>query len=400
MSVMMSAPRLESAPPADPAPRRSLRTLLEPIRPQMELVEAKLRSTEEDEFPLLRVALDRVFGSGGKRMRPALAVLASRLGPQPPEEHRAVALGAALETLHTASLVHDDLIDNAHVRRGLPTLNVFWSPAATVLAGDFLFARAAVMITETNNVRVIARFADTLRQLCDGELRQMFRNAFVNLPGLAFSLGLDLGGNGHSAEPVPEPADATLAMLPTEEDYERRITGKTAALFATSAETGAILSGCTEPEIAAARHYGLALGRAFQVVDDVLDFTSTEADLGKPVGSDMRQGNLTLPVMHFAQAHPAEWHTWVERIPQLVKDSEYTFGEAPEDSGKRSGTPAHEAAFQELIARIAQSDAIATALGRAEAYAREAQRALALLPDSPTRALLLDLAEYAVIRTH
>src|SRR6476661_910823 len=108
MSATMSAPLTETVPP------RNLRTLLEPIRSQMELVEAKLRSTDEDEFPLLRLALDRMFGSGGKRMRPALALLASRLGPQPPEEPRAVALGSALETLHTASLVHDDLIDNAH----------------------------------------------------------------------------------------------------------------------------------------------------------------------------------------------------------------------------------------------------------------------------------------------
>src|SRR5690349_16997519 len=302
MPATMSAPRLESAPVLDGAPRVDLREVLQPIRPQLEAVETKLRTTDEDEFPLLHLALDRVFGSGGKRLRPVLALLASRLGPHPPEEARSVALGAALETLHTASLVHDDLIDQAPVRRGLPTLNVFWSPAATVLAGDYLFARAAVLITETNNVRVIARFSDTLRQLCDGELRQMFRNAFVNIPGLAFSLGLDV-----PAASTATPDNDPLALLPTDAEYERRITGKTAALFATSAETGAILSGCTEEEIAAAKHYGLLLGRAFQVVDDVLDFTSTEAELGKPVGSDLRQGNLTLPVMRFAQANSEEW---------------------------------------------------------------------------------------------
>src|SRR4051812_15807731 len=229
MSVTMSAPRVESAPLAEPGPRPSLRTLLDAIRPQMELVEAKLRSTDEDEFPLLRLALDRMFGSGGKRMRPALAILAARLGPQTPEEPRVIALGSALETLHTASLVHDDLIDNAHVRRGMATLNVFWTPAATVLAGDFLFARAAVQIAETNNVRVIARFSDTLRQLCDGELRQMFRNAFLTMPGLAFSLGLDISPNGHHAEaPAAGTVDAALALLPTEEEYQQRITGKTA----------------------------------------------------------------------------------------------------------------------------------------------------------------------------
>src|SRR5689334_10784555 len=222
MSATMSAPQVESAPLTETVPPLSLRALLEPIWSQMELVEAKLRSTDEDEFPLLRLALDRMFGSGGKRMRPALALLAARLGPQPPEEPRAVALGSALETLHTASLVHDDLIDNAHVRRGLPTLNVFWSPAATVLAGDFLFARAAVQIAETNNVRVIARFSDTLRQLCDGELRQMFRNAFVTIPGLAFNLGLDISPDGHHADaPAAGTVDAALALLPTDEEYQQ-----------------------------------------------------------------------------------------------------------------------------------------------------------------------------------
>src|SRR5438874_3733947 len=220
MPVMMSTPHIESAPALEMEypPRRDVRSLLEPIRAQLELVEARLRSTEEDEFPLLHLALDRVFGSGGKRLRPALALLSARLGPHDPGEARSVALGAALETLHTASLVHDDLIDSSSVRRGLPTLNVFWSPAATVLAGDFLFARAAVLITETENVRVIARFSDTLRQLCDGELRQMFRNAFVTIPGLAHALGVDFSGNGHSA-PAPDGTtiESALALLPTDE---------------------------------------------------------------------------------------------------------------------------------------------------------------------------------------
>ncbi len=395
MPATMSVPRLESAPVLENAPRRDLRSVLEPIRPQMDAVEVKLRATDEDEFPLLHLAMDRVFGSGGKRLRPALALLASRLGPRRPEEERSVALGAALETLHTASLVHDDLIDQSPMRRGLPTLNVFWNPAATVLAGDYLFARAAVLITETNNVRVIARFSDTLRQLCDGELRQMFRNAFVNMPGLAFSLGLTL-----TDQPAPTPNDDPLALLPTDAEYERRITGKTAALFATSAETGAILSGCTEEEIAATRHYGLLLGRAFQVVDDVLDFTSTEAELGKPVGSDLYQGNLTLPVMRFAQAHPEEWRAWVVRVPQLIKENKIVFGEAPAGSDQHSGTAEHETAFQELLARIVASEGIPAALAQATLYAREAQSALAILPDSPTKALMLDLAEYCVRRTY
>jgi geranylgeranyl pyrophosphate synthase len=389
-------------------PATSLKTLLAAIGPQMDAVEQKLRSTEEDEFPLLHLALDRVFGSGGKRLRPALAILAAQAGPQPVEERRMVALGAAMETLHTASLVHDDLIDNSRVRRGLPTLNAWMTPAATVLAGDYLFARAAMLITETENVPVIARFADSLRQLCDGELRQMFRNAFNSIPGLAHSLGLELNGNGNpppiakghgSGEHLPT-VDEALAILPGDDEYEHRITGKTASLFATSAQTGAMLSGAPAEQVAAFHRYGLTLGRAFQVVDDVLDFTATEAELGKPVGSDLRQGHLTLPVTRFAQAHPVEWHGWVLRIPQLFKDSDYVFGPAPEGSGKQSSTPDQEQALGELIRRVAESEGVRLALQRAADYAREAQAALANLPSSPALTTLHALAQYVVARSY
>lgn len=389
------------------APVTNLKTLLAAIAPQMEAVEAKLRSTEEDEFPLLHLALDRVFGSGGKRLRPALAILGAAAGPQPVETRRVVALGAAMETLHTASLVHDDLIDNSYVRRGLPTLNAWMSPVATVLTGDYLFARAAVLVTETEHVQVIARFADSLRQLCDGELRQMFRNAFTTIPGLAQSLGLDpsgaaappSNGNGHAAPHELTVAEA-LAILPSDEEYERRITGKTAALFATAAETGAMLAAAPPAQVAAIRHFGLSLGRAFQIVDDVLDFTATEAELGKPVGNDLRQGHLTLPVTRFAQAHAAEWQQWVLKIPQLRKGSDVVFGEAPAGSGKTPGTPAQAQALQELIARVASSDGIRLALQRAAEYARDAQNALGAIPPSPAGTILSSLAQYVVARSY
>jgi geranylgeranyl pyrophosphate synthase len=367
----------------------------------MEAVEARLRTTGDEEFPLFQIALDRVFGSGGKRLRPALAILATQAGPEPVEARRVVALGAAMETLHTASLVHDDLIDNSYVRRGLPTLNAWMSPAATVLAGDYLFARAAVLITETEHVQVIARFADSLRQLCDGELRQMFRNAFTSMPGLAAGLGLELATSENPPVPPTQRTVADdLALLPSDAEYERRITGKTAALFATSAQTGAMLAGAPPDQVAALHDYGLALGRAFQIVDDVLDFTSTEAELGKPVGSDLRQGHLTLPVTRFAQAHPDEWHAWIQRIPQLVKGSDYIFGPAPEGSHKHSSTPEHEQAISELITRVAGSEGVRLALQRAAEYARAAQALLQAVPESAARTLLYNVAEYVVQRSY
>ncbi|HUS17035.1 MAG TPA: polyprenyl synthetase family protein [Chloroflexia bacterium] len=382
-------------------PTLNLKSLLAPIQAEMAAVEVKLRATEDDAFPLLNLALDRVFGSGGKRLRPALAILAAQAGPEFVETRRMVALGAAMETLHTASLVHDDLIDAAPVRRGAPTLNAWMTPSATVLAGDYLFARAAVLITETEHVGVIARFADSLRQLCDGELRQMFRNAFTSMPGLAHSLGIDLGGQGSvPLAPSTATVEDALGLLPTDEEYERRITGKTAALFATAAQTGAMLALGSPERVQAFHRYGLCLGRAFQVVDDVLDFTSTEAELGKPVGSDLRGGHLTLPVMRFAQSRPAEWHGWVQRIPQLVKGSDYIFGVAAEGSDKKSSTIEQEQATEALIRRVAASEGVQLALDRAAAYARQAQAALSGLPDGPATTILHDIAEYVVERSY
>ena len=131
-----------------------------------------------------------------------------------------------------------------------------------------------------------------------------------------------------------------------------------------------MLAGSPPEQIAALHGYGLALGRAFQIVDDVLDFTSTEAELGKPVGSDLHQGHLTLPVMRFAQAHPDEWHQWIGRIPQLVKGSGYIFGQVAPGSNQHSATPEQEQAITDLIARVAGSDGVRLALQRAAEYAR------------------------------
>ena len=166
------------------------------------------------------------------------------------------------------------------------------------------------------------------------------------------------------------------------------------------AAAAAVVPAQREEQIAALKKYGLALGRAFQVVDDVLDFTSTEEELGKPVGSDIRQGHLTLPVILFAKANPEEWHNWVERVPQLVKGGDFVFGEALEGSGKKSSTPEQEQAFKELVARIATSSGVEAALYRAADYARSAQAQLAIIPDGEAKDLMRDLAEYCVERTY
>ena len=201
---------------------------------------------------------------------------------------KVAALAAAVETLHTATLVHDDLIDNALLRRGNPTLNAMWTSAATVLTGDYLFARAAAFAAETESVRVISIFAQTLMTICSGELNQIF--------------GSDGGQPTATAR----------------EYYYQRIYSKTASLFAASAEAGALLGEAPQTEAQALRDYGHNLGMAFQIVDDVLDFAGSEGDLGKPIGSDLRQGIITLPTIHFLEdvIHDLKGHPHLRTHPR------------------------------------------------------------------------------------
>ncbi len=185
-----------------------------------------------------------------------------------PSTSRIVALAASVEMLHTSSLVHDDVIDGALLRRGAPTLNAQWSGGATVLAGNYMFGSAARFSAETQNMRVIGLFSDTLRTIVDGELQQL-RDKFDYRQDKA--------------------------------NYYQRIYAKTASLFCAATEGAAILSGLPEERIQDLRDYGYNLGMAFQIVDDILDFTGDENTLGKPAGSDLRQGTLTLPVFYYLQ---------------------------------------------------------------------------------------------------
>ena len=244
--------------------------------------------------------------------------------------------------LHTATLVHDDLIDGALLRRGIPTLNAQWSPAATVLTGDFLFARAAELASQADSVRVMRAFAQTLMTIVNGEINQLFVS------------------RGQVSR----------------EDYYRRIYAKTASLFAVAAEAGALLGHPGEEAVAAMRRFGHEVGMAFQIVDDVLDFTSEEMRLGKPVGSDLRQGLFTLPALCYLEQNPED-----RDISSLLNG--------------RAGDP-------EIVGRVVRavkgSGAVEAALAEARAYVARAQAALASMPDNVYRQSLSELAEYLVIR--
>ena len=312
--------------------------IFELIREDLERVERKMREASSIEYEQLRAALDYLLGSGGKRLRPALVLLASKFHPA--DDDKVASLAAAVETLHTATLIHDDLIDNSILRRGNPTLNALWNSAATVLTGDYLFARAAAFAAQTESVRVVSIFAQTLMTICDGELRQIFDS--------------DEGKT-------------------TRDYYYQRIYSKTASLFAASTETGAILSGAPEAEVQALRDYGYNLGMAFQIADDVLDFIGNEGVLGKPVGGDLRQGIITLPTIYFLEAHPGD-----ETVARVLSG---------QDEGVRAA-----------VEMIKGSGAIESSTAEAKSFAARSRNALSVLPHNEYRQAMFDLADFVVER--
>lgn len=314
------------------------------VRGDLDHLEARLRDVSDVPYPPLATVISQLVSAGGKRLRPAVSLLVTRMYPV--EVERALNLAVAVEMLHTATLVHDDFIDEAALRRGHPTLNAVWSPVATVRAGDYMFGRAARYVAETDNAQVVRLFAETLRVIVAGELRQLFNR---------------------------------VEALPSRDDYYARIYGKTAALFALAAEAAAVLGAAPGDDARALHDYGYHFGMAFQVMDDILDFTADEATLGKPVGSDLREGIVTLPVLIYAEMSPAS--------PALRRLWEY-----------RADGANRLAAVDEVVAAVRASDAIATARAEARQMAARAESALADLPASPARDILADLAATAVSR--
>ncbi len=318
-------------------------TVTAPVEQALQEVEALLYRQAEGFHHDLEAALHHLLQAGGKRIRPTVALLSGRLVQA--DEERLITLAAALEMLHTATLVHDDLIDGALLRRGVPTLNARWSPAATVLTGDFLFARAAHLITQTRSVPVIAMFAETLSIIVNGEIHQLFEG-------------------GHYTDV---------------EAYYRRIYAKTASVFELATVAACHLGRPSPQQAQALRDYGYAVGMAFQIMDDVLDFRGDAERLGKPVGHDLRNGLMTLPSLLYYLEHPSDplFQRLLagERLPR--KDME------------------------ELIHNIQRSTALERAQQEAHRFVEQAVHALEeAFPSQPEREALITLARYIVARDH
>ncbi len=305
-------------------------------------VETRMRQTSHEADPQLRAAIDQILSSGGKRLRPTLTLLTgSMLGTN---RERTITLAAAIEMLHTATLVHDDLIDGALIRRGNPTLNAQWSPSATVLTGDYIFARAAYLAAETGSLELMKIFAQKLMTMVNGEIIQHFRTSTGNL----------------------------------RRDYYERIYAKTASLFEIAANGPAILSENSKHYRDELEIFGYEVGIAFQIMDDILDFTSDEEKLGKPVASDLRQGIITLPSLLYSEKHPND-----PKIKMILN------GRLPNNER-----------IEELISNIKKSGLVDQSHLEARAYISSAQSRLAKMPGNSNRDALFALASYIVQRPY
>jgi octaprenyl-diphosphate synthase len=288
-----------------------------------------------------------IVAAGGKRLRPLLTLAAARLcgysGQTGAQRH--VELAACVEFIHTATLLHDDVVDESQLRRGLASANAVFGNKASVLVGDFLFARAFQLMVEDGSLDVLRILSKAAATIAEGEVLQL----------------------------------ATQNDLTTsEERYLDVIKGKTAALFAAACQVGAVVADRPAVEEAALEEFGMKLGIAFQLVDDALDYAADQATLGKTVGDDFREGKVTLPVLiAYHAADPdgrAFWERTIEQSEQRDDDLEIA------------------------MRLIARHDAIPATLARAACFAEEAKAALAAFPDSPMRAALRAVADYTVSR--
>ena len=321
-------------------PKALVRALFAPIAEDMAAVDAIIREELDSDVPRMREIGEHIVNAGGKRMRPALLMLICRALGYEGELHRY--LGATIELLHTATLMHDDVVDESAVRRGKPTANALWGNGVAVLVGDFLYTRSFQMMIRAGNLRVMQALADAANTLAEGEVKQMV--------------------NAH---------DPTV----DEKRYFEVIERKTACLFEAGAKMAAAIADCSEKDEAAVREYALALGNAFQIVDDMLDYTGVSSDIGKNLGADLREGKVTLPLLY------ARLHTSEENRALI-------------DAAIRSGN----GDFDKISSIVIESQAIARCKQRAEQELERGKAALLQLSPSIFRDSLLQLLLYTVCR--
>ena len=315
------------------------RSLYGPVQEDLALVAQTLEGIKKVDFPALSEMLNLVLSGQGKQLRPALVLLAGRFSRY--DLDLLVPVAASIELLHTATLVHDDVIDGASTRRGRSTANAAYRNTTAVMLGDYMFAHAADLVAVAGNVRVVRLFARTLRVMVRGEIGQDM-TAYDSRQNVR--------------------------------DYLNRIAGKTASLFAAACEGGAVISGHPESWIKTLHDYGHHLGMAFQVVDDILDFTGDAESMGKSVGSDLMQGTLTLPSLLLLEKHPD--NNPIKRL----------FAERDKVEVARAVEMVRQSEIPEECYRIARG------------FADRAREALDIMPDSSAKQTLLGIVDNTLER--
>lgn len=321
----------------------SAQQLFAPIAADMQAVDAVIRQRLHSEVVLIRQVAEYIIQSGGKRLRPALVLFtAGAMGYRGTNHHE---LAAVVEFIHTATLLHDDVVDESELRRGNKTANELFGNAASVLVGDFLYSRAFQMMVSVNNMRVMDVLSDATNVIAEGEVLQLL--------------------NCHNA-------DVDI------DDYLRVIRFKTAKLFEAAARLGGILADADQDTERRLADYGMHLGTAFQIIDDVLDYSSVEAETGKHLGDDLAEGKPTLPLIHVMQQGTPEQAA-------LVRG-------AIENGGRDD--------FEAVLAAIQATDALDVARRHARDEAKRASDAISSLPPSIFKDALLQLSDFAVARNY
>ncbi len=338
MNLVMQAGERPSQPAA-------LEPLLRLVSSDMAEVNGIILAQARSEVELIPELARHLINSGGKRLRPMLTIASAKLCGYEGQGH--VKLAASVEFMHTATLLHDDVVDESDMRRGNKTARILWGNQASVLVGDFLLGQAFKMMVEVGSLPALKILSDASAVIAEGEVMQLA---------------------------------ASKNMATTEEEYLAVIFSKTAALFAAASEIGGVIAGRDAAEQAALRVYGTNIGLAFQLIDDALDYSGEAAKLGKRVGDDFREGKITLPVVLSYRRGSAEERAFWQRTLQ--------------NGDIRDGD------LDEALALMRRYNAIEETIERARHYGCEAQRALAVFPASEAKAAMLDAVDFSVSRTH
>ena len=317
--------------------------ILESVRQDLAEIEVALTENLKPYLPMVSHVAKYIMFSGGKRIRPLLMILSARLCGYKGDYDKT--LSVVFEYLHAATLLHDDVVDDADVRRGNPVAHSIWGTPATVLVGDFLLARSMAIAAETDSLPIIDVLADTTAQMSEGEIHQLLHKG-----------------------------DLTV----NEKDYMEVIGRKTAHLIRAACQVGALLARAPEEQLQALAEYGYQLGIAFQMADDLLDYTADTKVLGKPIGTDLKEGKLTLPLIYALNRATGEDR---RRLEIIIQDTDIT-----------------EADFETVLGLIKKYGGIAYTRERAQEHIEQAKTCLDIFSASKPRTLIEHLADYVLVR--